>query len=61
MTFKSWLGEPHWVKRFAAAGKPGAYLRVLTEGTVQAGDDLTVAEPPGPGRDRRRVDAGLLR
>ncbi len=46
VTFKSWLDEPHWVKRFAAAGRPGAYLRVLTEGTVQAGDDLTVLSRP---------------
>ena len=22
VTFKSWLDEPHWVKRFAAAGRP---------------------------------------
>ena len=42
VTFKSWLGEPQWVKRFAVVGKPGAYLRVLAEGTVRAGDDLTV-------------------
>jgi MOSC domain-containing protein YiiM len=42
VTFQSWLDEPRWVKRFAAAGKPGAYLRVLAEGTVAAGDDLTV-------------------
>src|ERR1700722_11986288 len=40
--FQSWLDEPHWVKRFAAAGRPGAYLRVLTEGSVAAGDDLVV-------------------
>ena len=46
VTFKSWLGEPQWVKRFAAAGKPGAYLRVLAEGTVRAGDDLTVLGRP---------------
>lgn len=45
-TFQSWLDEPHWVKRFAAAGRPGAYLRVLTEGTVQAGDELTVLARP---------------
>ena len=44
VTFKSWLDEPHWVKRFAAAGRPGAYLRVLTPGVVRAGDELTVAE-----------------
>jgi len=46
VTFKSWLGEPHWVKRFAAAGRPGAYLRVLTPGAVQAGDELTVIGTP---------------
>ncbi|HEY2314302.1 MAG TPA: MOSC domain-containing protein [Streptosporangiaceae bacterium] len=46
VTFKSWLDEPHWVKRFAAAGRPGAYLRVLTAGVVQAGDDLTVVGAP---------------
>ena len=46
VTFKSWLGEPHWVKQFAAAGKPGAYLRVLAEGKVRAGDGLTVLGRP---------------
>jgi MOSC domain-containing protein YiiM len=46
VTFKSWLGEPHWVKRFAAAGRPGAYLRVLTPGVAQAGDGLTVLGTP---------------
>jgi MOSC domain-containing protein YiiM len=46
VTFKSWLDEPHWVKRFAAAGRPGAYLRVLSEGTVEAGDQLTVLGRP---------------
>jgi MOSC domain-containing protein YiiM len=46
VTFKSWLDEPHWVKRFAAAGRPGAYLRVLTPGVVQAGDELTVMSTP---------------
>jgi MOSC domain-containing protein YiiM len=46
VTFKSWLGEPQWVKRFAAAGRPGAYLRVLTPGVAQAGDELTVLGTP---------------
>lgn len=46
-TFKSWLDEPHWVKRFAAAGRPGAYLRVLTPGVVADGDDLEVVSRPG--------------
>jgi len=46
VTFESWLDEPHWVKRFAAAGRPGAYLRVLAEGTVRAGDQAEVLERP---------------
>jgi MOSC domain-containing protein YiiM len=48
VTFKSWMDEPGWVKRFAAAGRPGAYLRVLMPGRVQAGDELTVLDTPTP-------------
>jgi MOSC domain-containing protein YiiM len=46
VTFRSWMEVPGWVKRFAAAGRPGAYLRVLTSGRVQAGDELTVIDYP---------------
>lgn len=46
VTFQSWMDEPHWVKRFAAAGRPGAYLRVLAEGTVGAGDEAQVIDRP---------------
>jgi MOSC domain-containing protein YiiM len=46
-TFKAWMDEePHWVKRFAAAGRPGAYLRVLRPGVVAAGDILRVTSRP---------------
>ncbi len=45
-TFKAWLDEEHWVKRFAAGGRPGAYLRVLTPGVIAAGDDLEVVSRP---------------
>lgn len=45
-TFQSWTGEPHWVKRFAAAGRPGAYLRVLNEGSISAGDEIEVLDRP---------------
>ena len=45
-TFKAWLDEPQWVRRFAAARRPGAYLRVLTPGEVGTGDDLTVLSRP---------------
>jgi MOSC domain-containing protein YiiM len=46
VTFKAWMSEPHWVRRFADARRPGAYLRVLTEGTVGAGDELEVLSRP---------------
>jgi MOSC domain-containing protein YiiM len=46
VTFQSWMDEPHWVKRFAAARRPGAYLRVLTEGAVSVGDTLAVLSRP---------------
>jgi len=45
-TFAAWTGERHWVKRFAAAGKPGAYLRVLAEGEIGAGDPIEVLSRP---------------
>jgi MOSC domain-containing protein YiiM len=48
-TFRQWTGEKGWVKRFAAAGRPGAYLRVLEEGTVTPGDAVTVLGRPAAG------------
>lgn len=45
-TFKAWTGERSWVKRFAAAGRPGAYLRVLAEGEIGAGDRVEVLDRP---------------
>lgn len=44
--FAGWMDEPHWVKRFADARRPGAYLRVLREGAVGAGDRLEVVSGP---------------
>jgi MOSC domain-containing protein YiiM len=32
---------------FAAAGRPGAYLRVLTEGELGAGDEVALVHQPG--------------
>ncbi len=45
-TFAAWTGEEHWVKRFAAAGRPGAMLRVLAEGEIGAGTEITVLARP---------------
>lgn len=52
--FKNWqrlngFDDRAWVKRFALRARPGAYLRVLQEGEVQAGDDLAVVHQPGHG------------
>ena len=48
-TFEAWLGEPHWVRRFTEYGAPGAYLKVLTPGHVQAGDCVLVEHVPAHG------------
>jgi MOSC domain-containing protein YiiM len=48
-TFARWVGgadERGWVKRFAAEGRPGAYLRVVTPGTIEAGDAIEVLGAP---------------
>ncbi len=36
------LGEKGFIERFTAAAKPGAYLRIVEEGDVGAGDDVVV-------------------
>ena len=36
------MGDPKFVKRFADAVKPGAYARVISEGKVQAGNEVTL-------------------
>ena len=48
-TFHGWMDEPHWVKRFTEHGAPGAYLRVLDQGTVAAGDEIEVVHRPDHG------------
>jgi MOSC domain-containing protein YiiM len=48
-TFQGWMDEPHWVRRFTDRGAPGAYLRVLTPGTVAAGDAIEVVHRPAHG------------
>jgi MOSC domain-containing protein YiiM len=44
--FAGWMDETQWVKRFAAARRPGAYLRVLEEGHVRSGDTVAVVDRP---------------
>ncbi len=45
-TFSTWLGIPGWIKTFTAAGVPGAYFRVITPGTMRAGDRIEVVDRP---------------
>ncbi len=40
------VGETDFVKRFAAALRPGAYLAIVEEGDVGAGDDVEILEKP---------------
>jgi MOSC domain-containing protein YiiM len=60
------MGDDGFPRRFAAAGRPGAYLRILAPGTVATGDAVIVEHRPSHGvtihavaeayhRDRSRV------
>ncbi|HUR74531.1 MAG TPA: MOSC domain-containing protein, partial [Sporichthya sp.] len=49
-TFFNHMGRSRgWVKRFTADGRPGAYLRVLVEGDVGAGDEIVLLHRPAHG------------
>jgi MOSC domain-containing protein YiiM len=41
--------DPKMLKRFAAARRPGAYLRIAEEGELAAGDAVEIAERPDHG------------
>jgi MOSC domain-containing protein YiiM len=43
------FGEPRMVKRFAEASRPGAYLRIVREGELGAGDAVAVLDRPDHG------------
>jgi MOSC domain-containing protein YiiM len=62
--------DPTMPRRFARAARPGAYLRVVDEGVLAAGDQVTVLGRPGHGvtvglverayHDDHALAAGLL-
>ena len=64
------MGDPHFPRRFLAVARAGAYLRILEEGELRAGDTIDVVQQPDHGvtlghmveavTDRRRA-AALLR
>jgi MOSC domain-containing protein YiiM len=43
------MGSQRFPRQFAAARRPGAYLRILAEGEVAAGDPVEVVDRPGHG------------
>ncbi len=45
-TFQGALGEAGWVRRFTREARPGAYLRVIEEGSVSPGDPIEVIHRP---------------
>lgn len=60
-TFAGFTDRPQWVRRFAQAGRPGAYLRVVRAGSVEAGDEITVVGGPGDVPTIREVFAAYYR
>jgi MOSC domain-containing protein YiiM len=64
------MGDPAFPERFARAGRPGAYLRIIEHGDVGAGDAIVVVHRPGHGvtvalvahayHDDRRLAGRLL-
>jgi MOSC domain-containing protein YiiM len=45
-TFAHWMHDQGWIKRFTAIARPGAYLRVVAPGLVEAGDPIVVESRP---------------
>ena len=48
-TFAAHMGVRGWVKRFSEVGRTGAYLSVVTPGTVRPGDAIEVVSRPRHG------------
>ncbi len=55
--------DPRFVKRFAQTSRPGAYLRIIAEGELGAGDtiDVAPANPPGHDVTMRLISDAILR
>ena len=49
------MADPGFPRKFGAAGRPGAYLRIVREGDVGAGDEVRVMHRPDHG-----VTVGLV-
>ena len=47
--FQGFWQRPNLIKEFTQAQRPGAYLRILEEGYVSAGDEIEILEVPNHG------------
>ena len=54
------MGDRLFPKRFTAAGRPGAYLRIVREGDVGAGDAIEVVSRPAHGVTSALVSRALV-
>jgi MOSC domain-containing protein YiiM len=54
-TFASRMGERGWVRRFTEVGNTGAYLAIVSPGTVRRGDPIEVVSRPDHGIGVRLV------
>jgi MOSC domain-containing protein YiiM len=56
------MGDPAFLKRFAQASRPGAYLRIVEEGALEAGETVEVdsAALPDHGVTVRMVSDAIL-
>jgi MOSC domain-containing protein YiiM len=54
------MGDPGFVRRFAHASRPGAYLRIVEEGDLGVGDEVSVELRPDHGVTSRLVYDAVL-
>jgi MOSC domain-containing protein YiiM len=54
------FGDLGMVRRFGEAGRPGAYLRILAEGELGAGDRVDISERPSHGVTVADVAGAIL-
>ena len=54
------FADPLMVKRFAEARRPGAYLRIVREGELGAGDPIEVGPRPAHGVTVRMVSEAVM-
>ena len=54
------FGDPQMLKKFALAGRPGAYLRILAEGELGAGDQVDITARPAHGVTIAQVSRAIM-